>query len=89
MEQTNSFTIKIFIRARSSKNEFLGYDNDKEAFIFRIKEPAFEGKANKELLKFLKELGINASIMQGESNHFKVLSVERNDKAVSLFVPTH
>ncbi len=88
MEQTNSFTIKIFIKPHSCKNEFLGYDKNKEAFIFKIKEPAFEGKANKGLLKFLKELDVDADIVQGESNHFKVLRVAKSKKAISLFVPT-
>jgi uncharacterized protein (TIGR00251 family) len=87
MEQKDNFTIKIFIKPHSSKNEFLGYDKDKGCFIFRIKEPAFEGKANKELLKFLKELQVNADIVQGKSSHFKVLLVEKNKKSVSLFVP--
>ena len=87
MEQKDNFTIKIFIKSHSGKNEFLGYDKEKEAFIFRIKEPAFEGKANKELLKFLKELDVNAEIVRGKSNHFKVLLVEKNKKSVSLFVP--
>lgn len=87
MEQKDNFTIKIFIKPHSGKNEFLGYDKEKQAFIFKIKEPAFEGKANKELLKFLKELHVNAEIVQGKSSHFKVLLVERNNKAVSLFVP--
>ena len=89
MEQKNSFTVKIFIKPNSAKNEFLGYDKEKEAFIFRIKEPAFEGKANKGLLKFLKELNVDADILQGKSNHFKVLRVAKSEKAISLFVPTH
>jgi len=88
MEQSDKFTIKIFIKPHSSENEFLGYDKEKQAFIFKIKEPAFEGKANKELLKFLKELDVNAIIVQGKSNHFKVLQVEKTKKAISLFVPT-
>lgn len=87
MEQSDNFTIKIFIRTHALKNEFLGYDKEKQAFIFRIKGQAIEGKANKELLKFLKELGVNGSIIQGKSNHFKVLAVEKTKKAVSLFVP--
>jgi len=87
MEQTNSFKIKIFIKPHSQKNEFIGYDIEKGAFVIKIKAPAFEGKANTELLKFLKELDINAEILQGKTSHFKVLLVENTRKAVSLFVP--
>ncbi|PIU21891.1 MAG: hypothetical protein COT14_04070 [Candidatus Diapherotrites archaeon CG08_land_8_20_14_0_20_30_16] len=89
MERTNSFKVKIFIKTQAKRNEFLGYDNEKGAYIFKINCPAFEGKANKELLKFLKELKINAKILQGETSHFKVLLVENSEKAASLFVPTH
>ena len=88
MEQKDTFTVRIFIKTNCKNNEFLGFDKDKRCFVFRVKAPAFEGKANKELLKFLKELSVNARIIQGQTSHFKVLLVENNEKAASLFVPT-
>jgi len=81
------FKVRIFIKPHSQKNEFIGYDNEKGAFVLKIKAPAFEGKANNELLKFLKELDVNAMILQGKTNHFKVLQVDKTVKAISLFVP--
>lgn len=84
MEQ---FKVKIFIKANSKSNEFLGYNDEKKVFIVQIKAPAFEGKANQELLKFLKSLKINAKMIQGFKSHFKMLLVDKTEKAVSLFVP--
>lgn len=84
MEQ---FKIKIFIKPHSNKNEFFGYDDEKGAFLFKIKAPAFDGKANQELLKYLKSLKVNAVILQGFKSHFKILLVDKTEQAVSLFVP--
>ncbi len=47
-----SVTLRIKAQPAASKNEFCGlYDGD--AIKIRIKAPAVEGAANKELIKFL------------------------------------
>ena len=49
-------SMKIIVKANQRKNEITGYNEEKEAFLVSIKEPAENGKANSEIIKFLRKI---------------------------------
>ena len=69
-------TFKVVIKQNSSKNEIVGYDNDKKAYKINIKEKAEDNKANKGLIKFLsKELGKRVKIKSGLRSREKIIEL--------------
>ncbi len=54
-EIKNSKIFKVVVKPGSSKNEVLGYSEDKKAYVIDIKAAAEKGKANTELLNFLRK----------------------------------
>ncbi len=79
------FKVKIFIKTHAKDNEFIGYNKEKGAFELRIKAPPLDNKANKEIVSFLKQLKVNAEIIQGFKSNIKVLQVEENTYSLKLF----
>lgn len=79
------FKVKIFIKANSKINEFVGYNEEKGAFEIRIKAPPLDNKANNELLSFLKKFKVNANIIQGFKSNIKILQIEENTYSLKLF----
>ncbi|MFH1134153.1 MAG: DUF167 domain-containing protein [Nanoarchaeota archaeon] len=60
------------IKPSSPRSELLGFDETRKAYRIAIKAPPEDGKANKELLKFLKkETGKQAEIVSGFTSHLK------------------
>ncbi len=51
----DSTMISVVVKPGSSKNEVLGYSEDKKAYVISIKAAAEKGKANTELLNFLRK----------------------------------
>ena len=67
-------TFKVIVKPNSRKNEILGYDKDKQAYIVHIKEKAEDNKANLELIKFLsKFLGKRVRIKSGFKSREKLI----------------
>lgn len=77
-----SFMIDIKIQPNASKNEIVGWEN--ERLKIKIKEIAEKNKANKELISFLaKTLKIpksNIQIIQGETSRIKRLQISNFSK---------
>lgn len=78
-------TVSLRIKAQpnASRNEFCEvYDND--AIKIRIKAPAVEGAANKELVKFLaKSFKVSKSdilFKTGQNSKIKIVAFPLNDK---------
>lgn len=70
----NSNVISVVVKPNSSKNEIVGYDSERKAFLINIKAAAEKGKANKELLKFMKkETGRTWMIKSGGRSREKTL----------------
>ena len=44
---------KVIVKPNSTKNELLGYDEEKQAYIISIKEKAEDNRANIALIRFL------------------------------------
>lgn len=69
--------LQIKVIPNAKKSEFVGYRNN--VLTIRIKAPAIDGKANKELIDFLsKELKIakgDIKIIKGEKSNTKLLTI--------------
>ena len=79
------FKVKIFIKTHAKDNEFVGYNKEKGAFELRTKAPPLDNKANKDIIRILKKLKVNAEIVQGFKSNIKVLKVEENAYSLKLF----
>ena len=65
---------KVIIKPNSRKNEIIGFDESKKAYLINIKEKAEDNKANRELVRFLsKFLGKKARIKSGLKSREKII----------------
>ncbi len=65
---------KAIVKPNSQKNEILGFDEEKQAYIVRIKAKPEDNKANIELVKFLsKEMKAKIRIVGGFKSKEKLL----------------
>ena len=88
MNNSEYLTIKIYIKPNSKKNEFCGFDKDKGCFIFRIKAPAIDNKANIALIDYVKkDFKADCKLISGEKSKIKILAVEKTTKTVNSFSP--
>ncbi|EIF50311.1 MULTISPECIES: DUF167 domain-containing protein [Sulfurovum] len=81
--EDDTVSLRIKAQPNASKNEFCEvYDND--AIKIRIKAPAVEGAANKELVKFLaKSFKVSKSdilFKTGQHSKIKIVAFPLNDK---------
>ncbi len=81
--EDETVSLRIKAQPNASKNEFCEvYDND--AIKIRIKAPAVEGAANKELVKFLaKSFKVSKSdilFKTGQNSKIKIVAFPLNDK---------
>jgi uncharacterized protein (TIGR00251 family) len=77
----NFVTFKIKAQPNSSQNKIAGVYDD--AIKINIKAPAVEGKANKELIKFLSKtfkLSKSDIKLNGETSKRKTISLPLNEK---------
>ena len=65
---------KVVVKPNSRKNEIIGYNKEKDAYIINIKEKAENNKANIEPIKFLsKTLGRKIRIKSGFKSKIKII----------------
>lgn len=81
--EDDTVSLRIKAQPNASKNEFCDvYDND--AIKIRIKAPAVEGAANKELVKFLaKSFRVSKSdilFKTGQNSKIKIVAFPLNEK---------
>jgi uncharacterized protein len=76
--------IKVIIRPNKPKNCINYYDSEKDCYYIDINAPPVEGKANLELIKFLKkQLKIPVTIKSGATSKTKILELH-SKKNISL-----
>ncbi len=86
MQNNEYLKIKVYIKPNSKNSEFCGFDYDKGCFIFRIKAPAIDNKANIALMNYVKKnFKANCKLISGEKSKIKILAVEKTDKTVNSF----
>ena len=65
----------VQVKPNASKNEVLGQDD--RGYRIAVRAPAQDGKANRELLRFLKRLtGKTARILSGETSKRKLVALD-------------
>lgn len=70
------FTFKVIVKTGCRESKILGFDSAKIAYKVELKARPVEGKANKELIKFLsKELGRAVRIKTGFASREKIVEV--------------
>lgn len=68
--------IKVIVKPRSAKTEFLGWNNKKSAYLINLKANPEHGKANLELIKFLqRKLRKKVQILKGKTSKTKILKI--------------
>jgi len=81
--EKNRVSIRIKAQPAASKNEFCGLYGE-DAVKIRIKAPAVEGAANKELVKFLsKSFKVSKSeiiFKTGQNSKIKIIEFPRTEK---------
>lgn len=69
---------KVIVKSNSSKNEVLGYDEEREAYRVNIKAKPEDNKANIEIIRFFSKLiGGRVRIMSGLKSKEKIIRVEK------------
>jgi uncharacterized protein (TIGR00251 family) len=68
--------IELIVKPNSSKSSF-SFDKDRKVFVFQVKSPPEDGKANTEILKMIKkETGKTAKIISGATSRKKLVKLE-------------
>jgi hypothetical protein len=68
--------LKVKVKPGAKENSVEKWDNEAQALEIKLKAAPEKGKANIELLKFLKkELGIKARIKSGMTSREKILEI--------------
>jgi uncharacterized protein (TIGR00251 family) len=75
-ETKDGTVLLVYVQPKAKRNEIEGVDEWRGRLKVKIKAPPVEGKANKELVKFLsKVLGTEVKIIRGETGREKDLLV--------------
>ncbi|MCQ6254688.1 DUF167 family protein [Methanocaldococcus sp.] len=75
-ESKEGILIDIDVQAGSKKNEITGINEWRKRLNVKIKAPAIEGKANKEIIKFFKDIfKKDVEIVSGKLNPQKTILI--------------
>ncbi len=68
--------LDIIVSPRSNRSGLEGFDEWRKRLILRVKSPPLDGRANKEVESFFKELtGCKAVVTSGMTSHQKTVTV--------------
>ena len=86
-ENKEGVLIDIDVQAGAKKNEISGINEWRKRLNIKIKAPATEGKANKEIIKFLKEIfKRDVEIVSGKLNPQKTVLIRdiKKDEVIEI-----
>jgi uncharacterized protein (TIGR00251 family) len=86
-ESKDGVLIDIDVQANAKKNEIVGINEWRKRLAIKIKAPATEGKANKEIIKFLKDIfKKDIEIVAGKLNPQKTILIKdiKKDEAIEI-----
>ena len=76
MKNIREDNVKVILKPNSSKNKIVKFDSERNAYIVEIKAPAYNNKANIELVKFLSRfLKKDVKIIRGFKSREKLLRI--------------
>ena len=68
--------VKVIVRPNSKRTEYLGYDESRLAYRIALKALPEKGKANAELIKFIKTYtGKDVTLVKGKTSRTKILRI--------------
>jgi uncharacterized protein (TIGR00251 family) len=71
-----SKVIEVHVKP-NSKNNSISFDEEKKVYVFSVKAPAEDGKANAEIIKLIKkESGKIGKIISGATSRKKLIKLE-------------
>ncbi|XRO74768.1 DUF167 domain-containing protein [Methanocaldococcus sp. 28A] len=86
-ESKDGVLIDIDVQAGAKKNEITGINEWRKRLAIKIKAPATEGKANKEIIKFFKDIfKKDVEIVTGKLNPQKTILIKgiKKDDVVEI-----
>ena len=76
MKDIREDNVKVILKPNSPKNKIVKFDSERNAYIVEIKAPAYNNKANIELVKFLSRfLKKDVKIIRGFKSREKLLRI--------------
>ena len=82
--RADSLEVDILVSPRSNRSGLEGFDEWRKRLILRVKSPPLDGRANKEVEGFFKELtGCRSVVTAGMTSHQKTVSIYGNPSAIT------
>ncbi|WP_457612335.1 DUF167 family protein [Methanocaldococcus sp.] len=75
-ETKEGVLLEIFVSPNAKKNEIVGINEWRKRLDIKIKAPPVEGKANKEIVKFLSKYFGDVEIVSGEKSQKKTILIK-------------
>lgn len=73
----------IMVSPRSNRSGLEGFDEWRKRAILRVKSPPLDGRANKEVESYFKEVtGCKSSVTAGMTSHQKTVTISGDPKAI-------
>lgn len=75
--------IDIMVSPRSNRSGLEGFDEWRKRAILRVKSPPLDGRANKEVESYFKEVtGCKSSVTAGMISHQKTVTISGDPKTI-------
>ena len=75
--------VDILVSPRSNRVGLEGFDEWRKRLILRVKSPPLEGRANKEVESFFKDItGCRSTVTAGMTSHQKTVTIAGDPKAI-------
>lgn len=75
--------IDIMVSPRSNRSGLEGFDEWRKRAILRVKSPPLDGRANKEVESYFKEVtGCKSAVTAGMTSHQKTVTISGDPKAI-------
>lgn len=79
--------IDILVSPRSNRSGLEGFDEWRKRAILRVKSPPLDGRANKEVEAFFRDLtGCKSSVTSGQTSHQKTVTVYGDPNSIMEIV---
>ena len=75
--------LDILVSPRSNRSGLEGFDEWRKRAILRVKSPPLDGRANKEVESYFKDItGCKSSVTAGQTSHQKTVTIAGDPKAI-------
>ncbi|MBE6528252.1 MAG: YggU family protein [Thermoplasmata archaeon] len=79
----DSLELDILVSPRSNRSGLEGFDEWRKRAILRVKSPPLDGRANKEVESYFKEVtGCRSKVTAGMTSHQKTVTIEGDPSAI-------